>query len=188
MAAALVKKFREKYESLAGHVHLVDDVCEAADVIMMVLKEDVGDRLALGELPTQLVEQIEGRCQEQGVELLQPPYDNTILPQSIDDSHVGVTRAALGIAEAGALIELTTNDATRLVSTLPRVHIGIIWESDLRESLREAGQPLKVFFEENPENATATFISGPSRTADIEMRLTLGVHGPEVAHTIILSR
>ena len=88
MGAALVEKFREKYESLAGHVHLVDDVSDAADVIMVVLKEDVGDKLALGELPTQLVEQIEDRCQEQGVELLRPPYDNTILPQSIDDSHV----------------------------------------------------------------------------------------------------
>jgi L-lactate dehydrogenase complex protein LldG len=67
------------------------------------------------------------------------------------------------------------------------VHVGVVWEGDLRATLKEASGPLRAFFQENAEHATATFISGPSRTADIEMRLTLGVHGPEVAHTVIVS-
>ena len=186
MASSLVHRFKEKYESLAGHVHLVDDLSGAAEVVMMVLNEAVGDRLALGELPVPLTGSIEERCRERGIEVLKPPSDNSHLPQSVDDSHVGVTHAAFAIAEAGSLIELTTNDATRLVSSLPRVHVGIVFEADLRETLKEAGPPLRNFFEKHPENAAATFISGPSRTADIEMRLTLGVHGPEVAHTVIV--
>ena len=187
MSDTLVEQFKAKYETLSGHVHLVDDASGAADVIVGVLKETAGNRLAVGELPSQLMEEIENRCKANDIELLKPPYDNTILPQSVDQSHVGVTHAELAIAEAGALIEMTTNDATRLVSSLPRVHVGVVWEGDLRATLREASDPLRSFFKQNAEHATATFISGPSRTADIEMRLTLGVHGPEVAHTVIVS-
>ena len=64
MASSLVHRFKEKYESLAGHVHFVDDLSGAAEVVMMVLNEAVGDRLALGELPVPLTGSIEERCRE----------------------------------------------------------------------------------------------------------------------------
>jgi L-lactate dehydrogenase complex protein LldG len=59
--------------------------------------------------------------------------------------------------------------------------------SDVIETLNEAAAPIRNFYEENPLNATVSFISGPSRTADIEMRLILGVHGPAETHAIIVN-
>ena len=47
--------------------------------------------------------------------------------------------------------------------------------------------PIRNFYHANSRNATASFISGPSRTADIEMRLILGVHGPAETHAIIIN-
>jgi L-lactate dehydrogenase complex protein LldG len=94
--------------------------------------------------------------------------------------------AAFAIAETGTLVEFTTNDATRLVSTLPRVHIGVCRADAIVETLKDAAVLMRDFYTENPKGAVVTFISGPSRTGDIEMRLTLGVHGPEVAHAVVL--
>ena len=131
---------------------------------------------------------LEGRCADAGVDLLKPPYDGSALPGAIDAAHVGVSWAEFAVAEAGALVEFATNDATRLVSTLPRVHLGIVRAEEIKESLMDAGPRIRAFMAAQPENATVTFISGPSRTADIEMRLTLGVHGPEMAHAVILDQ
>ena len=89
--------------------------------------------------------------------------------------------------ETGTLVELCTDDSHRLASTLPGTHIGLVLEEDLVEGLSDAASLIRDFYESNPRHATATFISGPSRTADIEMRLTLGVHGPASAHVVICS-
>jgi L-lactate dehydrogenase complex protein LldG len=94
----------------------------------------------------------------------------------------------LAVAETGSLVEFATDDALRLVSALPRIHVGIFCARDLLATHKEAVAPIRNFFIENTQNATATFISGPSRTGDIEMRLTLGVHGPEVAHAVVINQ
>ena len=91
------------------------------------------------------------------------------------------------IADAGAIVEFTTDDSHRLVSALPLVHISVIRATDIVATLKEAAAPIRNFYQENPLNANVSFISGPSRTADIEMRLIHGVHGPAETHTIILT-
>jgi len=75
----------------------------------------------------------------------------------------------------------------RLVTSLPLVHISLVRALDLVATLKEAAAPIRDFYNENPLNATVSFISGPSRTADIEMRLILGVHGPAETHVIIVN-
>ena len=84
-------------------------------------------------------------------------------------------------------MEFATDDAHRLVSALTLVHIGVFRAADIVENLMEAAAPIRNFYNANPRNATVSFISGPSRTADIEMRLILGVHGPAETHAIIIN-
>jgi L-lactate dehydrogenase complex protein LldG len=86
---------------------------------------------------------------------------------------VGITGTLLGIADTGSLVLVGGPGTPLTASLLPEVHIAILKSSELVPSLVDA---LK-----NPEirNAAAgIIISGPSRTADIEMTLTIGVHGP----------
>lgn len=186
MTAEVIERFVSKYETLSGRVHRVDCMAAAAEAVLSVVRDCGGTRLAAAELPDALVRELAPRCADAEIELLRPPYDGSTLPGAIDAADVGVSWAEFAVADAGALVEFATDDATRLVSTLPRAHLGVVRAEEIEETLMDAGPRIREFMTDQPENATVTFISGPSRTADIEMRLTLGVHGPEMAHAVIL--
>jgi L-lactate dehydrogenase complex protein LldG len=66
------------------------------------------------------------------------------------------------------------------------VHISLIREQDLIATLDEAAPIIRKAFEENPQHCTVSFISGPSRTGDIAMQLTLGVHGPQESIVVVI--
>jgi L-lactate dehydrogenase complex protein LldG len=90
-------------------------------------------------------------------------------------AEIGVTGCDAAIAETGSLVLLTSEAKPRTASLLPPVHLAIVRRDDLRFSLDQ-------FFRERAgdvANASCcAVITGPSRTADIELTLTLGVHGP----------
>ncbi|RMF92540.1 MAG: hypothetical protein D6736_03310 [Nitrospinota bacterium] len=186
MTPDLVQQFKAQYEALAGRVHIASHRAEAGTIIATLLQEVNAERVAVAELPTDLQQALIQHCTQAGITLLRPPFDRASLPQAIDAAQVGISTAAFGIAMTGTLVEVTTDDAFRLVSTLPRIHIALVRAADLVPSLEEAAPRLRTLFQEHSRHCTVTFISGPSRTGDIEMRLTLGVHGPEMAHAIVL--
>ena len=70
-----------------------------------------------------------------------------------------------------------------LVSLLPPVHIAIIRSSDIHPTI---GDALAALHGANDLSRAITFITGPSRTADIELTLTVGVHGPKELYVIII--
>ena len=187
MAENAVERFKEKYESLAGVVHQARSCDEATDLVMGVVRESAANRVALGPLAGPVMQDIVRACGESGVEIVAPPYRRDELPAAIDAAQVGVTASQFAIVETGTLVELCTDDSHRLASTLPGTHVGLVLEEDLVEGLADAAALIRAFYESNPKHATATFISGPSRTADIEMRLTLGVHGPASSHVVVCS-
>ena len=187
MNADIVQQFQQKHESLAGIVHLVDSLDAAAVKIISILEEKKAAKVAMTELPLELMQSLEQRCATTDMNLLKPPFNCAELPGALDSIQAGITWAAFAIAETGSLVEFATDDAFRLVSALPLVHIGVFQASDIIETLNQAAAPIRNFYEENPLNATVSFISGPSRTADIEMRLILGVHGPAETHAIIIN-
>jgi L-lactate dehydrogenase complex protein LldG len=187
MNESIVEQFRQKHESLAGIVHLVSGASEAVEKVVAILQEKGTEKVALSELPEEFRQILEQRCAGAGMNLLKPPYNNAELPGALDSIQAGVSWAAFAIAETGALVEFATDDANRLVSALTPVHIGIFRAADIVENLMDAAAPIRNFYNQNPRNATVSFISGPSRTADIEMRLILGVHGPAETHAIIIN-
>jgi L-lactate dehydrogenase complex protein LldG len=182
-----VQQFRQKYETLAGNVHLVGSATEAAEKVVSILKEAAAQKVALGELPEEFRHPLEQRCAQAGLEVLMWPFKSAELPQALDSVQAGISWAAFAIAETGSLVEFTTDDAVRLVSALPRVHVGVFRTANLVETLDEAAPRIRNFYAKNPRNATVSFISGPSRTGDIEMRLTLGVHGPAETHAVVIT-
>lgn len=95
---------------------------------------------------------------------------------------VGITRAQAGIAETGTLVLDSSVERNRLVSLVPPVHIAILNASQIYATLDETLAALQSSGELSP---AITFITGPSRTADIELTLTVGVHGPQELYVIV---
>ncbi len=88
---------------------------------------------------------------------------------------VGVTNAICGLADTGSV--LAADDALH-PSLLPEIHIAVLKSKDILPSLSDAMSLVK-------DKNSAVFITGPSRTADIEMTLTIGVHGPKEIHVFV---
>lgn len=95
---------------------------------------------------------------------------------------VGITYAQAGIAETGTLVLDSSVERNRLVSLVPPVHIAILDASRIYATLAETLEALQSGGELSP---AITFITGPSRTADIELTLTIGVHGPQELYVIV---
>lgn len=184
----VIKEFADRYEALEGMVHLAAGPDEAIRAVASILNEAAAKRVALGELPGDLSEVIVKKCEADGIEVLRPPFKGSGLPHSIDGAKAGISGAAFAIAETGTIVEFTRNDALRLVSSLPEIHVGIVQAEDIIRTLMESATLISDFYTQDPGNGAVTFISGPSRSADIEMRLTLGVHGPKASHVIVVMK
>lgn len=98
--------------------------------------------------------------------------------------HVGVTFADFGIAETGTLVINSDSEKKRLITMISNVHVAILPVSNIRETALDMVDELEGLIS-NPSSYTA-FITGPSRTADIERVLAIGVHGPLELHIVLL--
>jgi L-lactate dehydrogenase complex protein LldG len=97
-------------------------------------------------------------------------------------AEMGITGADAAIAETGSLVLLSGEGKPRAASLLPPAHLAIVRQQDLFASM---GEFFAARAEAIAQAANCTFVTGPSRTADIELTLTLGVHGPGVVVVVI---
>lgn len=93
----------------------------------------------------------------------------------------GVTGALCGVAETGSILVLDGNGAPLQASLLPEIHIAVLRADDILPSLADALRLPEVI-----AAAATVVITGPSRTGDIEMTHTIGVHGPGEVHVFIV--
>lgn len=113
------------------------------------------------------------------------PYNNEIeqLKETMFNVDAGITSAAGAIAETGALILWPSEKEPRLMSIVPPIHLAVLQADTIYTKLSEAikkenwtaGMPTNV-----------VLVSGPSKTADIEMTLAFGVHGPRELIVIVV--
>jgi L-lactate dehydrogenase complex protein LldG len=94
----------------------------------------------------------------------------------------GLTGALGALADTGSLALVSGPGRPRLASLLPPVHVALLAASALYPTMAAffAAQPAAV-----RAGANLVFVSGPSRTADIELTLTLGVHGPKTVQVVV---
>lgn len=102
-----------------------------------------------------------------------------------DTDPVGITGAFCAIAETGTLMTLSGRDTPAAVSLLPETHIAVVRKSRIVRGMEEAWQLMRDELGAPPR--AVNFISGPSRTADIEQTVTLGAHGPYRVHVIVVA-
>jgi iron-sulfur cluster protein len=111
------------------------------------------------------------------------------LRQKFISAAVGISGANLAIAETGTIMLVTNEGNADLTTTLPPVHIAVFGIDKVVASLDDAVAVLRML----PRSGTGqimssyvNWITGPSRSADIEQSLTIGVHGPREMHCVIL--
>jgi len=182
----LLQSFSNAFQAVRGEIRHAAAWSDAAHAIAAICAEVHCETCAIAQLPEALAAPLAQTLDANGVTLIAPPYQRDRLPAQIDTAQVGVTGIDFAIAETGTLVEIALNDATRLVSSLPRVHIGVVSTQALVPTLAESAAPLRDAFTRHNKNCVVSFLSGPSRTGDIELRLTLGVHGPEAAYALLV--
>ncbi len=100
------------------------------------------------------------------------------------DDLVGITGAFCAVAETGTLVVLSGPDTPATASLLPETHIALVPVSRIVPGMEEAFALIRAECGELPR--AVNFISGPSRTGDIEQTLVLGAHGPYRVHIVLL--
>jgi len=103
-----------------------------------------------------------------GVELVSPTAEK----HEMAFCDLGITEADYLLPETGTIVLHSSAEMPRAVSLAPRVHLAIVRPEMLRPDMHQV-------FAEGKDNNYLVFITGPSRTADIELTTTLGVHGPK---------
>jgi L-lactate dehydrogenase complex protein LldG len=170
--SSLTELFRDKLESVNGHCIVTTDV---ADALRQIITDLNARRIAISDSPEieRLLRMTNLEIEELGV----APNEHDVF-----NFDVGITTAQAAIAETGTLILDSAHERHRLVSLVPPVHIAILDASRIVETLGEA---LTLLRKDNEISPAVTFITGPSRTADIELTLAIGVHGPRELYVII---
>jgi L-lactate dehydrogenase complex protein LldG len=98
---------------------------------------------------------------------------------------VGITGACCAIAETGTLVTLSGSATPASVSLLPETHVAVVPAGRIVRDMEDAWTLIRS--EHGTLPRAVNFISGPSRTADIEQTVTLGAHGPYRVHIILVA-
>jgi L-lactate dehydrogenase complex protein LldG len=116
-------------------------------------------------------------------------YDAESLRRHIIDSYIGITSTDFCLADTATLVMRTRAGQARSVSLVPSIHVAVIELSRVIADLKELYALLKWDPQESKEGVTncMTFISGPSKTADIEATMVHGAHGPREVHVFVIT-
>ena len=102
------------------------------------------------------------------------------------DTPIAVTSANFAISDSGTLALESTDENVRLATMLAEKHFVVFDPAKVLPDAVAAATPMREFHQRDPHNYVA-FITGPSRTADIERVLTIGVHGPRELHILMMN-
>ena len=98
----------------------------------------------------------------------------------------GLSHAAAGVAETGTLVLTAGADNPTTINFLPEYHIAVIAAADIEGDMEAAWARLRQVYGKGHLSRVVNFVTGPSRSADIEQTLLLGAHGPRALHIIVV--
>lgn len=125
-------------------------------------------------------------CRESGLlPLLQDPLKGLLISDDLPESDVSITGCEVLIARTGSILMSSGQESGRLVSVYAPVHICIAWTNQLVYDIREGLEMLTEKYK-NRLPSFITMATGPSRTADIEKTLVVGVHGPKDVYVFLV--
>jgi L-lactate dehydrogenase complex protein LldG len=187
-------RFRREFERVGGVFHSVTNRHVVAEVVAALARER-GARELVTWHPRALGVDVAPALAGEGLEahVMPPievaPAERARLRDVASRAGLGVTGADLAIAETGTLVLRSGAGRPRSTSLLPPVHVAVLDAGALIESLAQLAVLLESWHEGPPaswQGANINLITGPSRTADIELTLTRGVHGPREVHAVFV--
>ncbi len=172
-----ITSFERELTALGGHFVKCSKY-DLTDQVISILKTRGIDQLLAWET-SQLPPELLDGLSRAGIATIHPTAET--LDQCSKVS-AGLTGAYAGLADTGSVVLLGGQGRAMAASLLPEIHIAILHEQDIYESLDEVLCEAEVV-----QAASGVIITGPSRTSDIEMTLTIGVHGPGELWVICLN-
>ena len=189
-----LERFRQEFERVAGVFHRVPSVDAVPSVIAEIARAR-GARSLITWDPAALGFDPEPALAREGLTVAvaragrEDETSRRRHREAAAQAQLGVTGADFVLAETGTLILLSGAGRPRSTSLLPETHVAVFGRDRLLETLEQVGVMLEALHvEPDPPTGGAmiNFITGPSRTADIELTLTRGVHGPKEVHAVFV--
>ena len=179
----LFVRFKERLASVGGEAHSVDRLEQATEIIVahpaLVQREIV---VAPDFATSQSWAAILPLLRDKGIEIREAGS-----PASVADAPAGLSVAELAIAETGSVLLAENSLEARIVGMLTLTHFVLVRKETLFLMLEDAGK-LLVELTKSGSNQRhyISLVTGPSRTADIERTLTIGVQGPKALCVIFV--
>lgn len=187
--AGLLARFIAEAERLDTGVQVVNDEAAASAAVMDLLRQHKTTHLLAWDFAHIPVGWLREMAADAGIEITVPDIHDEFRAETlahIEAAQVGLTGADAALAATGTLVLSAAPGKPRIPSLLPPVHIAVIRARQIVPRLeswvaqqRAAGMPLA--------DQNVCLVSGPSRTADIEKNLVLGMHGPGTLYVVIIN-
>ncbi|MCK9363633.1 MAG: lactate utilization protein [Syntrophales bacterium] len=169
--AHLFPEFEKRAKAAATEVFRVKTHLEATQLVLTLARQAGARKVVATESPLLDEAGLKDAFTAAGIEFYDVQDD---IAANAPTADIGISGVEFGIAESGSVCQDAYSIESRLVSTLPPLHIALLDSNLIVPGISEAFAILAKAF----ERGYVTFITGPSRTADIEVVLTIGVHGP----------
>jgi L-lactate dehydrogenase complex protein LldG len=184
----LAKRFELELTLIGGRFHVARTADAVCDYIENLISIKQTETIIGWNAPVISETGLSERLESAGVEFIsngEHRSEAEFINKAIN-AGIGITAVDYALADTGTLVLITGAGRARSVSLLPPVHVAILKPQQIIAGLDELIPRLNTSADRDLASAI-TFITGPSRTADIELTLVIGVHGPQELHIILLS-
>lgn len=169
----------ERAKLVQAEVSRIFGLDAAFDYVIERMQERDYKTLAAPNVDPADASRLEDRCRNAGIEWVASPLRNRMR-----NIQAALTMADGAIAETGSMIQISDDEDVRIATMLSELHIACVRASDIHQDSFAVAHMLRDRMAAGP--GYISFITGPSRTADIERVLAIGVHGPLELHILIL--
>ena len=176
-------RFKERLDSVGGEAHSVDSLEQASEILVAhpaLVQRDIIVAPDFANL--QFWAAILPLLRDKGIDIREAGS-----PASVADAPAGLSVAELAIAETGSVLLAENTLEARVVGMLTLTHFVLVSKATLFPMLEDAGKLLLELTKSGTDQRHyISLVTGPSRTADIERTLTIGVQGPKALCVILV--
>jgi L-lactate dehydrogenase complex protein LldG len=190
-------KFEDEFVKVGGHAHRAESLAALASILEAILDSAGATEVVLSRNPLLCDLALGAALETKGRFVTWWPALPGREPSASEAAQfrercfaagVGITGVDVVLAETGSLLVSSRTEGSQLASLAPPVHVALYRRDQLVGSLEEALErvPAARAAEDDSPGRSVVFITGSSRTADIEQILVRGVHGPREVHAVLV--